>query len=145
MNLVYIPKIVLICVGIENRLFKYHSPQKSDFSGEYGIGFALGKNLGKATEKLAHSLFHNSRLNLPDWSNVKRHILELICLLSCFSSVQLFVTLCTVACQAPLSLEFSRQEYWSGLRFSSSKESSQPRDRTCVSYVSCIGSQVLYQ
>ena len=26
----------------------------------------------------------------------------------------------TVACQAPLSMEFSRQEYWSGLPFSSS-------------------------
>ena len=25
----------------------------------------------------------------------------------------------TVACQAPLSMEFSRQEYWSGLPFSS--------------------------
>ena len=30
------------------------------------------------------------------------------------SCVQLFATLCTVACQAPLSKRFSRQEYWSG-------------------------------
>ena len=29
--------------------------------------------------------------------------------------VQLFATPLTVACQAPLSMEFSRQEYWSGL------------------------------
>ena len=29
--------------------------------------------------------------------------------------VRLFVTPWTAACQAPLSLEFSRQEYWSGL------------------------------
>ena len=36
-------------------------------------------------------------------------------MLSCFSHVQLFVTLWTIACQAPLSMEFSRQEYWSGL------------------------------
>ena len=35
--------------------------------------------------------------------------------LSHFSCDRLFVTLCTVACQAPLSVEFSRQEYWSGL------------------------------
>ena len=35
--------------------------------------------------------------------------------LSHFSCVQLFVTLWTVARQAPLSMEFSRQEYWSGL------------------------------
>ena len=31
------------------------------------------------------------------------------------SVVQLFVIAWTVACQAPLTMEFSRQEYWSGL------------------------------
>ena len=36
------------------------------------------------------------------------------CLLSRFSHVWLFATLWTVACQAPLSMGFSRQ-YWSGL------------------------------
>ena len=36
-------------------------------------------------------------------------------MLSHFSHVQLFVTLWTVARQAPLSMGFSRQEYWSGL------------------------------
>ena len=36
-------------------------------------------------------------------------------LLSCFSHVCLFATLWMVAHQAPLSIEFSRQEYWSGL------------------------------
>ena len=40
-----------------------------------------------------------------------------LCLLSQFSCVWLFVTLWTVAHQGPLSLEFSRQEYWSGLPF----------------------------
>ena len=35
------------------------------------------------------------------------------------SCVRLFVTTWTVAHQAPLSVEFSRQEYWSGLPFSS--------------------------
>ena len=33
------------------------------------------------------------------------------------SGVQLFATLQTVTCQAPLSMEFSRQEHWSGLPF----------------------------
>ena len=33
------------------------------------------------------------------------------------SQVQLFVTPWTVALQGPLSMEFSRQEYWSGLPF----------------------------
>ena len=36
-------------------------------------------------------------------------------MLSRFSRVCLFATLWTVARQAPLSMEFSRQEYWSGL------------------------------
>ena len=35
-------------------------------------------------------------------------------MLSCFSYVQLFVTLWTIAQQDPLSKGFSRQEYWSG-------------------------------
>ena len=37
--------------------------------------------------------------------------------LSRFSCVRLFVTLWTVAHQAPLSMGFSRQEYWRGLPF----------------------------
>ena len=37
-------------------------------------------------------------------------------LLSC---VQLLAVLWTVACQAPLSMGFSRQEYWNGLPFPS--------------------------
>ena len=39
-----------------------------------------------------------------------------VCVLS---HVQLFVTPWTVAHQAPLSVGFSRQEYWSGLPFPS--------------------------
>ena len=39
----------------------------------------------------------------------------LLLLLSCFSHAQPFATLWTVACQALLSMGFSRQEYWSGL------------------------------
>ena len=35
------------------------------------------------------------------------------------SGIQLFATLWTLACQAPLSVELSRQEYWSGLPFPS--------------------------
>ena len=36
-------------------------------------------------------------------------------MISHFSQVQHFVIIWTVACQAPLSMGFSRQEYWSGL------------------------------
>ena len=38
-----------------------------------------------------------------------------VCVLGCFGHVRLFVTLWTVDRQAPLSMGFSRQEYWSGL------------------------------
>ena len=41
------------------------------------------------------------------------------CASSHFSSVQLFAIPWTVACQAPLSMEFSRQKYWTGLPFPS--------------------------
>ena len=52
------------------------------------------------------------------------------CVLSCFSHIWLFETLWTVAHQAPLSLGFSRQEYWSGLPFPSSGNLPDP-----VSYI----------
>ena len=41
--------------------------------------------------------------------------IQLPCILSCFCRVWLFATPWTVACQASLSMGFSRQEYWSGL------------------------------
>ena len=37
------------------------------------------------------------------------------CVLNCFSHTPLFATPWTVAHQAPLSMGFSRQEYWSWL------------------------------
>ena len=57
-------------------------------------------------------------------------------MLSRFSHVWLFVTPWTVTHQAPPSMGFSRQEYWSWhleLPFLSSKGLSDPLDRTCVS------------
>ena len=43
--------------------------------------------------------------------------LQVVYVSSHFSRVQLFVTPWTVARQAPLSMGFSRQEYWGGLPF----------------------------
>ena len=37
-----------------------------------------------------------------------------VCVCVSLSHVQLFATPWMIACQAPLSLGFSRQEYWSG-------------------------------
>ena len=50
----------------------------------------------------------------------------LLLLLSRLSCVQLFATLWTVAHQAPPSMGFSRQEYWSGLPFPSSGDLPDP-------------------
>ena len=50
----------------------------------------------------------------PPAPNPSQHIYAMCCV-SCFSRVWLFVTPWTVAHQAPLSMGFSRQEYWSGL------------------------------
>ena len=47
-----------------------------------------------------------------------------VCSLSC---VRLFATPGTVAHQAPLSMEFSRQEYWSGLPFPTPGDLPDPR------------------
>ena len=64
-------------------------------------------------------------IHVTTWTNFKNIILsEIVCacvcvcvctrMLSCF---QLFATPWTMASQAPPSMEFSRQDYWSGLPF----------------------------
>ena len=58
-----------------------------------------------------------------------------VCVLSCFSCAWLFLTLWTIAHQVPLSMGFSRQEYWSGLPCLVLAEFSQPRDQT---HISCM-------
>ena len=50
-----------------------------------------------------------------------------VCVLSRFSPVRLFATLWAVARQAPLSMGFSRQQYWSGLPFLPPGELPDPR------------------
>ena len=47
----------------------------------------------------------------------KAYLTHMQHVLSHFSHVRLFVTPWTIACQASLSMGFSRQEYWSGLTF----------------------------
>ena len=53
-------------------------------------------------------------------NNIPRNSFGTLCyVLCCFSHVQLFETPWTVACQVPLPMGFSRQEFWSGLPFPS--------------------------
>ena len=63
---------------------------------------------------------------------------ECVCARVCVSDS---ATLWTVAHQAPQSMAFSRQEYWSGLPFPSPGHLHNPGDWT---HVSCIGRQILY-
>ena len=60
-------------------------------------------------------------------------MVPICCVVCMLSHVQLFGSPWTVACQAPLSLRFSRQEYRSRLSFP-----------TCISCVSCIGKWIPY-
>ena len=67
-------------------------------------------------------------------STGSRYFLACSCKSESHAGVSYSATPWAVACLAPLSMGFSRQEYWSGLPFPS-PGSSWPRDRT---WVSCI-------
>ena len=59
---------------------------------------------------------------------------------SCFNHVHLFVTQWTIACQIPLSMGFSRQEYWNGLPFPSPEDLPDPGlelESLVLRWVSC--------
>ena len=69
----------------------------------------------------------------------KTQLIYILCLSTCFSWVReccvlshdwLFTTPWTVAWQAPLSMVLSRQEYWSGLPFSSPRDLPNPGIRS---------------
>ena len=74
-------------------------------------------------------------MDLGPWTEVANKGFACVQLLGC---VLLSATQWTIAYQAPLSMEFFRQEYWSGLPFPPPGGSSQPRDGTRISCVSCI-------
>ena len=62
----------------------------------------------------------------PEASVKQRWCSWFVIILWLLSCVQLFATPRTVACQAPPSVEFTRQEYWSGLSFPSPGGLSHP-------------------
>ena len=66
------------------------------------------------------SLPRNPLVTIPCFLNEGKTSNPLSCLLHSHSShARLFATPWTVACQAPLSMRFPRQEHWSGLLFPS--------------------------
>ena len=68
----------------------------------------------------------------------------MVCVYRLFSCVLLFATPWTTACQAPTVHGISQARILEWVAMPSARGSSQPRDRTWVSYVSCIGRQFLY-
>ena len=67
-------------------------------------------------------------LNMNGYESILNH----------FSHVQLFVTPWTTARQAPLSIEFSRQVYWSGLPCSPPGGLPNPGIKPASPFGSCI-------
>ena len=59
-----------------------------------------------------HCIFHHSLPQLAHWGPTP--LSPYICVPGCFSHVWLSADPWTIAHQAPLSMGFSRQEYWSG-------------------------------
>ena len=68
-------------------------------------------SLSGIAPSISNKYFKSSGWKLHWWAAILQHA----CMGSCFSCVWFFATLWTVACQAPLSMAFSRQEYWRGL------------------------------
>ena len=66
------------------------------------------------------------------------------CMLNCLSHFQLSVTPWAVARQAPLSMGFSRQGYWSGLPGPPSGDLLDPGIQTTSLRSPAFGRQVLY-
>ena len=95
--------MVLYCPYIQGSWWKrrentdYESPVKSYKSPYY----------------IMKSFLNSSSLGNTCWLRVL--FWERVCMLCHFSCVWLFATLWTTARQAPLSVGFSRQEYWNGL------------------------------
>ena len=68
-----------------------------------------------SVQVLCPLLHKNNNLKIFYWMAWCFCIMWRLCCAELLSSVKLFATLWTVARQAPLSMGFSRQEYWSGL------------------------------
>ena len=81
-------------------------------------------------ERYGSSLKTENRVTIRPCNPTSGHISRCVC-----SNAQSRLTPRTTACQVPLSMEFSRQEYWRGLLFPSSQGSSWPRHWTCISHI----------
>ena len=118
-------------VAYKQQTFIYHSSRNKEVQ-DHGTSNVVVWWDPMSKIDLLHVFSHSRREQLALWGLFCCWVTKL-----CW----LFVTPWTVAHQAPLSMGFSRQEYWSGLPFFSPGESSQPRDWTRISRT---GRQSLY-
>ena len=81
------------------------------------------------TPPLSHNVIVDKYLSVVPFIYKTKTISKQQCMthtVSVLSHIWLFATALTAACQAPLSMGFPRQEYWSGLPFPSPGDLSNP-------------------
>ena len=66
---------------------------------------------------MSRKLLQDHRRETEGFYSTIKEVPSSRCICQVLSHVQLNLTSRTVACQVPLSMEFSKQEYWSGLTF----------------------------
>ena len=92
------------------------------FSTPWTVAHQAPLSMGFSRQEYWSGLPFPSPGNLPDpgIDRVCHYFLVLcVCVCVCVQLLELCPTLWTIACQALLSMGFSRQEYWSGLPCSS--------------------------
>ena len=95
-----------------------------------------------------HTIEYHSAIKIMKPCHLRQHRwtcgIACVCMLSCFSHVQLFVTQWIIAHQTPLSMGFSRQGYWSGSPCPSPGDLPHPGTEPTSHMSHCIGRQALY-
>ena len=100
-------------------------PQYCIVNYKYYAGLPVSRTYSSCSTETFYSFKHNSSFCPPVLLAPGNHSILLLLLLSRFSRVRLCATPQKAAHQAPLSLRFSRQEYWSGLPFPSPMRESE--------------------
>ena len=133
------------------------SPSPSVYSGRGGV-ISINVCVGRSAEGASTHLpflfcrlsLHLQKLrnvwslgNYSPWRLGVARTCLCVCVVSCSVVSESSVTPWTVAHQAPLSMGFPTQEYWSGCHCLS-RGSSWSRYRAWVSRVSCIGRWIFY-
>ena len=126
------------CLYLGNSGFKAKKLQKCLYNFFLFGAFHKGK-----WQRNKFPFLYHQQPNLPP--EQLRIIVGLhVSILSHFCHVQLSVTLWTAACQASLSMGFSRQEHWSGLPCPPPGDPPHPGIKPTSLISTCIGSLVLY-